>query len=95
MIFIIKQLKRYAIIVIALAIFWGAKLNVNAENSDMPKSGFINFIDEINEFIEPPKHEDYLINNHSGKKSFMDYRTITDKTSKQYALQQKAYTDGH
>jgi hypothetical protein len=92
-IFIIKQLKQYAIIVIALAIFWGAELNINAENSDMPKAGFTNFISEINEFVEPPKSEIYEIKNHNGFKAFMSYKKITDKTSKQYQLQQICYTD--
>lgn len=93
MIFIFKQLKRYAIIVTALTIFWGVKLNVKAENSDMPKAGFTNFVNEINEFVEPPKTDDYSIIGHSGKKTFMGYKTITDKTSEQYALQQEATTD--
>lgn len=51
------------------------------------------FIKEIDEFIIPPKTDNYLINGHNGKKTFMGYKTITDKTSQQYALQQIAYTD--
>lgn len=69
------------------------KANDNLNKSELPTAGFSEFLSDINTFITPPKHENYLINNHSGKKSFMGYKTITDKTSKQYALQQKAYTD--
>lgn len=41
----------------------------------------------------PPKSTNYLIKGHNGKKTFMGYKTITDKKSNQYALQQMAYTD--
>lgn len=54
-------------------------------------AGFTNFINDIQ--IETPKSEYHLINGHNGIKTFMSYTAITDKTSKQYALQQIAYTD--
>lgn len=65
----------------------------NLTNNELPTAGFSEFLSSIDTFVMPPKHENYLINNHSGKKSFMGYKTITDKKSKQYALQQRAYTD--
>jgi hypothetical protein len=48
-------------------------------------------IDTYNETIEIPS----LNNKDSSFKSYMDYRTITDRTSKQWGLQQKAYTDSN
>lgn len=69
------------------------KANDNLNKSELPTAGFTSFVSDINEFIEPPKTDNYLINGHSGKKTFMGYKTITDKTSQQYALQQIAYTD--
>lgn len=69
------------------------KANDNLNKSELPTAGFTNFVSDINTFIVPPKHESYLIDNHNGKKTYMSFRTITDSTSKQYILQQKAYTD--
>ena len=68
------------------------KTNVYATDI-LPNAGFHNFINEIDTSIEAPKRQNYLIIGHSGKKTFMGYTTITDKTSKQYTLQEKAYTD--
>lgn len=69
------------------------KANDNLNKSELPTAGFTNFVSDINTFIIPPKHESYLIDNHNGKKTYMSFRAITDFTSKQYVLQQKAYTD--
>ena len=69
------------------------KANDNLTNNELPTAGFSEFLSNIDSFVTPPKHENYLIDNHSGKKSFMGYKTITDKKSKQYASQQTAYTD--
>lgn len=69
------------------------KANDNLNKSELPTAGFSEFLSNIDTFVTPPKHENYLIDNHSGKKSFMGYKTITDKKSNQYALQQEAYTD--
>ena len=70
------------------------KANDNINKTELPTAGFSEFLSNIDTFVTPPKHENYLIDNHSGKKSFMGYKTITDKTSKQYKLQQEvAYTD--
>lgn len=69
------------------------KANDNLNKSELPTVGFTNFVSDINTFIIPPKHESYLIDNHNGKKTYMSFRAITDFTSKQYVLQQKAYTD--
>lgn len=68
------------------------KANDNLNNDELPTAGFTNFVNEINTFTFPTKIN-YLINGHNGIKTFMNYTTITDKTSNQYALQQKAYTD--
>jgi hypothetical protein len=69
------------------------KANDNLNKSELPTAGFTEFISNIDEFYIPPKHEDYLIYNHNGKKTWMGYKTITDKNSNQYMLQQKAYND--
>ena len=70
------------------------KANDNLNKSELPTAGFTNFVSDINEFVEPPKREKYLIIGHNGMKTYMSYRAITDKTSKQYKLQQEvAYTD--
>lgn len=69
------------------------KANDNLTNNELPTAGFSNFMSDIDTFITLPKHEDFLIINHNGKKTFMGYKTITNKSSNQYALQQKAYTD--
>ena len=71
---------------------FSVKINVNAENSDLPMAGFTSFVNEINTF-NVPKKEKHLIINHNGMKTFMSYTTITNKTSNQYKLQQMAYTD--
>ena len=68
------------------------KANDNINNNELPTAGFTNFVNEINTFTYPTKIN-YVINGHNGMKTFMSYTTITDKTSNQYALQQKAYTD--
>lgn len=72
---------------------FSVKINVKAENSDLPKVGITSMIDEIDTFIVPSKITKYLIVGHNGKKTFMGYKAITNKTSNQYALQQEAYTD--
>jgi hypothetical protein len=72
---------------------FSVKINVKAENSDMPKVGITSMIDEIDTFIVPPRRTKYLIVGHNGKKTFMGYKSITNKVSNQYALQQEAYTD--
>ena len=69
------------------------KANDNLNNNELPTAGFTNFVNEIDTFIEAPKRTNYLIKEHNGKKTFMSYRAITDKTSYQYKLQQYAYTD--
>ena len=70
------------------------KANDNINKTELPTAGFTNFVSDINEFVEPPKREKYLIIGHNGMKTYMSYKAITDKTSKQYKLQQEiAYTD--
>ena len=69
------------------------KANDNLNKSELPTAGFTNFVSDINTFIVPPKYESYLIDNHNGKKTYMSFKAITDSTSKQYVLQQKASTD--
>ena len=32
------------------------------------------------------EYDEYIINNHSGKKTYMSYKTITNKTSRQYQI---------
>lgn len=93
MIVIIKQLKRYALIVMITTMLFGVKINVKAENSALPKIGISNMIGEIDTFVTPPKKSNYLISNHNGKKTFMGYKAITSTTSNQYLLQKDAYTD--
>jgi hypothetical protein len=85
------KLKKYILIVASAIMLFNCKLEVKA--TDFPTSGFNNFIKEIDEYIYPPESENYDIIGHSGKKTFMGYKTITDKKSEQYALQQDAYTD--
>ena len=58
------------------------KANDNLNKSELPTAGFTNFISEIDTFIEPPKHENYLIVAHNGKKTWMGYKSITNKSSK-------------
>lgn len=67
------------------------KIEVKA--TDFPKAGFCSFVNDINDFVEPPKSDKHDIVGHNGKKTFMSYTKITDVTSKQYAIQQDAYTD--
>jgi hypothetical protein len=62
------------------------------ENSTFPSSGFNGFINDINTFTIPTTTS-YFIDGHNGMKTYMSYTKITDTTSKQYALQQIAYTD--
>ena len=69
------------------------KANDNLNKTELPTAGFTTFVSEINKFIEPPKGETYEINNHNGFKAFMSYKKITNKSSKQYQLQQTCYTD--
>lgn len=69
------------------------KANDNLNKSELPTAGFTDFVSDIDTFIVSPKHENYLIDNHNGKKTYMSFRAITDTTSKQYMLQQKAYND--
>ena len=69
------------------------KANDNLNKSELPTAGFANFISEIDTFIAPPKHEDYLIIAHNGKKTWMSYKAITNKSSNQYKIQQRAETD--
>jgi hypothetical protein len=69
------------------------KANDNINKTELPTAGFTSFVSDINEFIEPPESETYEIKNHNGFKAFMGYKKITDKTSKQYQLQQICYTD--
>lgn len=69
------------------------KANDNLTNNELPTAGFSEFLSEIDTFIVPPQHLDYLIDNHNGKKTYMGYTTITNTSSKQYKLQQNAYTD--
>ena len=73
-----------------IILFMTCKLDVHAE--ELPNAGFTTFINDITTF-SIPKKENHLIIGHSGMKTFMSYTAITDKTSKQYALQQMAYTD--
>ena len=89
MIFI--NFKKYILIIATATVLLGCKIDAKA--SDLPTAGFTSFVGEINEFIYPPKSATYDIVGHNGKKTFMGYKTITDKTSKQYELQQMAYTD--
>jgi hypothetical protein len=67
--------------------------NDNSTNNELPTAGFTDFISDIDVFIVPPQYTYYLINNHNGKKTYMSYKAITDKSSRQYKLQQDAYTD--
>ena len=81
------------IIIIATATVLFGYNKIDAKASDLPKAGFTSFVNEIDEFIYPLESTTYDIIGHNGKKTFMGYKTITDKTSKQYELQQMAYTD--
>ena len=63
----------------------------NSTNNVLPTAGIATVISST-EYTEV-EYDEYIINNHSGKKTYMSYKTITDKTSRQYELQTIAYTD--
>ena len=63
----------------------------NSTNNVLPTAGIATVISST-EYTEV-ECDEYIINNHSGKKTYMSYKTITDKTSRQYELQTIAYTD--
>lgn len=70
---------------IFLSTFMLMSIQVNAY---LPKSGITEFISNIEcSPIEPTT--EYIIENHNGKKTFMNYTTLTSKTSLQYLLQKE------
>lgn len=75
--------------------------NDNINKYELPTAGFSKFITTIDNNIEKevdittPKCITYLIENHSGLKSYMSYKALTSKSSYQYKLQQKADTDNN
>lgn len=83
-----KKIKYCTTIVLFSIIFLNTKINTQALE---PQAGFNEFVEDIDDF--ELETTDYTINGHNGSKSFMGYKTITDKSSNQYSLQQQAYTD--
>lgn len=71
-------------------VFISKPLNVQADA--LPTAGVSDLMSEIDN-TEPIDRDVYEIQNHSGMKTYMGYRTITSTTSKQYELQQYATTN--
>lgn len=65
--------------------------NDNQNNTALPTEGVATIISPSNDY--ELEHEDYIIDNHNGKKTYMSYKAITDTSSNQYDLQLIAYTD--